>query len=91
MRLSTTLPRRRTGVAVLLPLLLGGACIPLTQGRMYASKRVNEKQGADVLVSLDGLTCAVASETFQRVKIGESHRCVWTPVRLTTPPPRLPR
>jgi hypothetical protein len=81
----------RTCVAVVLALLLGSACIPLTQGRLYASKRVNGKQGADVLVSMDGLTCAVASETFQRVRVGESHRCVWTPIRLTPPPPRLPR
>lgn len=86
------LSSRRTGVVLLLSLLVYcSACIPLTQGRMYASKRVNAKQGADVLVSLDGLTCEVASQTFQRVQVGESHRCVWTPVRLTTPPPRLPR
>lgn len=81
---------RWTHIAVTLTLIAASACIPLSRGRLYASKHVAAKQGANQLVALDGATCPVASDTFQRVRIGDQHRCVWTPVTLQAPPPRTP-
>lgn len=58
---------------------LFGACIPLSRGRVYANLRVSGKIPSNTLIAENSNTCTVSAETFANVRVGDNHRCVWSP------------
>lgn len=60
------------------------ACVPLPRGRVWDSRVVSSKLAGDVLVSREGLVCSVPSTVYSKMQIGFTHRCVWSPVKVTT-------
>lgn len=81
----------------LAPLLLA-ACLPLPGGRELSTQAVTGKRGENIVVASDGSYCRVAPATFERLRIGDDHTCIWQVVQGdgsggTTPdhPPTAPR
>lgn len=75
---SKPMPLLKKTAAVLAVIGFASACIPLSGGREYRSKRVASKL-AGSLTAYDTMTCSVSAEDFARVQVGEQHRCVWVP------------
>lgn len=69
----------RAAACLALGLLGVGACIPLPGGHMLGSKVVAAKAGSNTLVANDGTRCSVSDEAYEKVRIGDSHTCAWSP------------
>jgi hypothetical protein len=73
---NVTTPKHTFRLAVLLAVLLSGACYPFAHRQFYPKQQVTAKEGISVLISSTS-RCLVPTKDFPKINVGEMWACNW--------------